>query len=307
VSTSASLSVVTFDQGGARLVGTLHRPREGRKFPAVVMVHGSGPATRQNWPVRWSDALASAGIASFVFDKPGSGESSGDWRHQSLEDRARESLRAVDVIARQAGVTTIALMGASQGGWVVPVAAALRPDLAAAVCLSAPGVSPNEQDEYMCTHYLPHLGFGSETVQVALDVVHRRTAMFNAGSSDDDVLKAERPFHGEPWFKWLGGNSVAELAFLRRADRFDPVPYLEQTACPLLGVWGANDLLVPTGTSVQIFRAALQKAENRRVALHVLPDVGHGLEVVDDAGRDTGVDAPGLLDLLADWVRSTLG
>jgi pimeloyl-ACP methyl ester carboxylesterase len=306
VSTSSLSTLVTFDHGAARLAGTLHRPTRGGRVPAVVMVHGSGPATRQNWPVRWCDALASAGIASFVFDKPGAGESTGDWRKQSFEDRARESLTAVDVVARQAGITNLALMGASQGGWVVPIAAALRPNLAAAVCLSAPGVSPTEQDEYMVTHYLPHLGFNSETVRVALEVVHRRTARFDEGASDDALLEAERQYHTEAWFKLLGGSSVAELAFLRRADRFDPVPYIERTTCPVLGVWGASDLLVPTDTSVQIFRSALQRAGNKRVDLHVLPSVGHGLEVVDDAGVDTGIDAPGLLDLLADWLRSTL-
>jgi len=114
---------VKFENHGTQLTGVVRRPAGDGPHPAVAFVDGSGPAERDSFDEE-ADVLAGAGFASLAWDKPGSG---GDWRDQSLQDRAAEALAAVDCLAGQDGVDPgrIALLGASQGGWVGPLAASM--------------------------------------------------------------------------------------------------------------------------------------------------------------------------------------
>ena len=84
-------------------------------------------------------------------DKPGCGESPGDWRKQTFDDRARESLAAVEVLRQQPGVdpSRVGLLGISQGGWISYIAASLAPErVSQLVSVSGPGVSVAEQERY---------------------------------------------------------------------------------------------------------------------------------------------------------------
>src|SRR5262245_31338446 len=100
---------------------------------AAVMIDGSGPsAADDEWPA-WA-----AGVDAVLLrhDKPG------DWREQSLQDRAEESLAALGTLrSRLAPGTPVGLIGHSQGGWVAVLAAAIEPDeVGFVVTLSGPGV-----------------------------------------------------------------------------------------------------------------------------------------------------------------------
>jgi hypothetical protein len=48
-------------------------------------------------PQHW-EAFARRGIASLSWDKPGIGNSTGDWTAQSMEDRAHEGLAAIRLL-----------------------------------------------------------------------------------------------------------------------------------------------------------------------------------------------------------------
>ena len=81
---------LSFDWGGLKLAGSLDLPSGAGRHPAVLMAQGSGPADRDSGgyfePIR--QTFIDRGVATFAFDKPGCGESSGDWRHYALEARA---------------------------------------------------------------------------------------------------------------------------------------------------------------------------------------------------------------------------
>src|SRR5215211_4850637 len=134
-------------------------PRGPGPHPAVAFVDGSGPAERDSFEEE-AEALARAGFAGLGWDKPGCGSSGGDWRDQSLQDRASEALAAVGCLAAQEGVdpTRVALLGGSQGGWVGPLAASMSEGVAAVISLSGPGVSPYDQEAYRVEHLLRDAG-----------------------------------------------------------------------------------------------------------------------------------------------------
>src|SRR5215218_5862631 len=200
----ASSTDVKFENQGTQLTGVFRRPLGDGPHPAVAFVDGSGPAEREGWDDE-AEVLAAAGFASLAWDKPGCGGSGGDWRDQSLQDRASEALAAVACLAAQDGVdpTRIALLGASQGGWVGPLAASRSADVAAVISLSGSGVSPYQQEAYRVEHMLRDAGVPEDQIAGALAFFHHRAGRFHRGDDLEEVLADQLTHRDAPWYPVL--------------------------------------------------------------------------------------------------------
>jgi pimeloyl-ACP methyl ester carboxylesterase len=299
-----------FTHAGNELVGDLFLPADtGSPVPAVVMVMGSGPAAGE-YARNWEDIgprLTAAGIATFGYDKPGCGGSTGDWTRLTLHDRADETLAAVAAVAGQPEVDAdrIALIGGSQGGWVAPLAASRGDAVKAVVTISGPGVTVAESDEYQIEAEGIHDGYSREEIDQALALFRRVLGRLRAGDDPADVLAGEIDLLGTPVAELAELSSVKELAFFGRIADYDPVPALEALRCPLLAIFGANDVHVPTDASVAAYRAAFARSGHDRHQIAVFPDADHRILVADPATGRTR-RAPGLFELIAAWLVRTL-
>lgn len=84
--------------GGNTLQGVLILPATIKEITScVVFVHGSGNTPRDAYGYYESiwRLFARKGWCSLSWDKPGVGGSGGDWRSQSMEDRAAASIDAL--------------------------------------------------------------------------------------------------------------------------------------------------------------------------------------------------------------------
>ena len=80
---------ITFKNGAIELSGSLVIPSAKGPHPAVILVHGSGPVTRDFYgPLSYM--FVQNGIAVLSYDKRGIGKSSGHWLDQSFEDLAAD-------------------------------------------------------------------------------------------------------------------------------------------------------------------------------------------------------------------------
>ena len=299
---------VKFDSQGTQLSGGFRRPAGDGPFPAVAFVDGSGPAERDSFAEE-AEALAGAGFASLSWDKPGCGGSAGDWRGQSLQDRAAEALAAVACLADQEEVDPgrIALLGASQGGWVGPLAASMSGTVAAVISLSGPGVSPYAQEAYRVEHMLADAGVPGDQVAEALAFFHRRAGRLRRGDDLEDVVAEQLRHREAPWYPALGDDGTVEhLGFMARIYDYDPVPALERVTCPVLAIWGQRDLYVPVAASAEAFAAALGRAGNGSFRLEVVRDADHGLRLPASGGAERGPRIPDLMDMVIGWLRRAL-
>ena len=298
---------VRIEQGAFTLAGTLHWPPGTGPHPALVMLQGSGPTDRDNFgyfpPLR--DHFIRCGLAVLCFDKPGIGGSSGDWRHETLHDRADHALAAVAFLRRRRGINPglVGLFGHSQGGWVAPLAAARSPVVAFIIVSAGPGISPEAQDRYGVEHSQRAAGYPEEQIARAVAFAD---ALVAAARRDEDYARVEagllRAARGTPWgdyFAAFAGAGAEEWAFYRRNVRAssDPAEVLARVTCPVLAVFGEMDVLVPVAESVAIYERALTRAGNRDVTIRVFPGADHRLLLGELPNF-----APGYCDLLATWL-----
>ena len=131
---------------------TLTLPPGPGPFPAAVMVHGSGPQTREEFQA-FAAYLTSIGVAVLADDKRGVGQSGGRYPGEAATDStldvlARDAQAEVRFLARTAGIDPgrVGLFGDSQAGWIIAIAAAHEPGVRWAVPLVGPTATVGETD-----------------------------------------------------------------------------------------------------------------------------------------------------------------
>lgn len=133
---------------------TLTLPPGAGPFPAVAMVHGAGPRTRDEFDI-FTAYLALQGVAVLADDKRGAGESTGLYpgdaaSESNIDLLARDAQREVRFLVAlpQIDRTRVGLFGDSQAGWISPLAASRDRAIRFIVSNSGPTVSVGETDDW---------------------------------------------------------------------------------------------------------------------------------------------------------------
>ncbi|KUJ62644.1 hypothetical protein AR687_07370 [Flavobacteriaceae bacterium CRH] len=125
-----TIKEIKFICEGVSLAGTVFTPNNTKA--AVVIVHGSGQEKRM---INFATILANNGIAVLTYDKRGVGESSGIYVGPEVGtnnvDFSNLNLLSLDVSAAVNTLSKslsnnkipIGLIGGSQAGWIIPLAA----------------------------------------------------------------------------------------------------------------------------------------------------------------------------------------
>jgi pimeloyl-ACP methyl ester carboxylesterase len=279
----------------------------------VVLVDGSGEGAADDWG-EWPERFLACGAVVLTHDKPGCGESPGEWLTQTFLDRANESLSAARVLREHPAVAAqpVGLLGFSQGGWVSLLAASLDPKLVDfVISISGPGVGPAEQERYRIERELRSRGVADDDVGEALAWIDERGRRLLAGENPGDVLAQQERHADCAWYAGATQYFDTELAlgFLARNLDFDPVPALEQVSCPVLALHGAADTIVPVATSIAAYAAHLPPLPGDPHGIASFPGADHGLFTADPDPAVPRTDqlAPGFLPMLAAFLEDRAG
>lgn len=278
---------VTFTNGGVTLAATILHPADRRPAPAVVLVHGSGTSGRDNaWTSAYAEALVRRGIIVLHPDKRGSGSSHGDWRTASFEELAGDAAAAVRLLRALPMVDTarIAVIGFSQGGYVVPIVAAEHGEVKLVAVISG-GTQP------FLDQILDEITLEADRRDTPLDSAERATlagvylasqrfaetrhgwialqkAVAAARERSEPLRYALRtmPADSTHWvFSWIA-----------RVGAFDPMPYWKRVRQPMLMVYGGRDPQIRTRASIErLWEEIGADAEN--VSIILLQGNGHAI------------------------------
>jgi len=266
---------VSFLHGDTRLAGDLLLPdaRESA-LPVVIFVHGDGTVDRScaGYYQPYYDALLAAGIGVFSWDKPGVGESEGNWLDQTMADRSAEVAAAVRYLRSRPEVDAkaIGLLGFSQAGWVMPQALAQDPDLAFGVFIST-AIGWREQGDYLTRQRLASLGLSQQQLQESMAYNQALDQRLAQGMSYGEY-QTYRGQH-EPEFFQGSEMSPSRFRFAVNNMAADARRFLPHIRQPVLALFGDSDRNVDVQQSINEYKTHIQSDFSYRV----YADVDHGL------------------------------
>ncbi len=260
---------VRYRNKDVELVGLLLTPVTAGPHPAVVFVHGSGRSFRDYlYYLQQADYLARHGCAVLLPDKRGCGKSGGEWLTSTFEEYAGDALAGIGLLSAVEAVDPrrIGLIGVSQGGWVLPLAAARSERVRFIILSSGSATILDDTMRYENVCNLRDAGVPGLLVPIVAPAI--------AGQI--------RKNHGVFW---------------KNNGWFDPRPYWLQLKVPALVLNGELDRNVPVKKSVAVLEEVRRRNPDADITIRVFKGSGHGLE----EGQKSGIRRD-CLEFMADWI-----
>jgi pimeloyl-ACP methyl ester carboxylesterase len=317
---------VAFEDAEAhvKLSGTLTAPQDAASgpgpFPAVVLIAGSGPNTRDEplmghkFFLVLADWLTRHGIAVLRYDKRGTGASGGDYAKATTMDFAADAEAAAAYLRGRPEIDPrrVGLIGHSEGGLIAPMVAVKDPKIAFIVLMAGPGVDGldvlNEQGRLIAR------AMGLSDAMIAQSTEFRGRLFDIARSEKDQQVAAVKLKAAADAYAKANGvapEAVELQAGLVNSDWFrffydyDPAVTLRQVRCPVLALIGSKDLQVAADQNLPPIRAAL--AHDPQADVEELPGLNHLFQTARTGSPGEYVQieetiAPLALETIAGWI-----
>ena len=326
---------VTFQNSKAniQLAGTLTLPKKEGRFPAVVLITGSGPQNRDEEIMGHrpflviSDYLTRNGIAVLRYDDRGVFQSKGDFKTATTPDFATDAESAVAYLKTRKEIIAekIGLMGHSEGGIIAPMVASHSKDVAFIVMLAGTGL----RGDKILLYQQEVIGRASGSPEAAIQKnKEMNTKAFDMiiKSKSDESLKADltkyltESLKNTPVDLKQGGMTDDEMVSLMIKQttapwmlyfiRYDPTVALEKVKCPVLAVNGEKDLQVPAKTSLAAIEKALKNGGNKRVTIREFPGLNHLFQecktgLPAEYAQIDQTFSPVVLEEISNWILKT--
>ncbi len=287
--------------GNPALPGTLTLPKGAQHVPAIVLVHGSGPGSRDEvmgsievfHDLAWG--LASRGIAVLRYDKRSLVHPEGVRTQKDEVDEAAHAAIALLRAQPEVDASRIALLGHSQGGYLAPRIATADPAIKRLV-IFAGSAQPLEDSILMQAHYFKTL----HPDEPKLDEMIAKADKFKAAIVNPK-LKPDDPVEN-----LFGGQAFTGAYFLDVRD-YHPERVAAKLKIPILVLQGERDYQVSPTVDFARWKAALDKKKN--VTFHTYPGLSHAFNVGEgppgpaDYVKPTHVDKQ-VIDDLAAWLSA---
>jgi uncharacterized protein len=283
---------VTIGDDEWKLPGTLTLPNGNGPFPAVVLVHGSGPCDRDETVggtkvfKDLAEGLASRGIAVLRYDKRTAvyaGKIKGQRDFTIGEETVDDALRAAALLRKQPEVNSqkIYVVAHSLGGYIAPRIA--DEEKFAGLVLLAPNARPVEDLMVEQAEYLKM----PATDIAGIKTQARRIKALELGDADGPALLGAPPSY------WLDLKD------------YDPVASAKKVALPMLFLQGDRDFQV-TAKDQTLWKAGL--GSRKDVTFKTYPALNHlfvpGEGPSTEAEyRKPGHVSPEVIDEIAKWMK----
>ena len=315
--------------GKAMFTGTLTRPRAPGRYPAILLITGSGSQNRDeelfgHKPfLLLADELTRRGLAVLRVDDRGVGGSTGDVANATTEDFVGDVMAGIEFLRSRPDVDgdRIGLLGHSEGANIA-VEVAAKSERVTFIVLLATTTVPGDELLFKQSELISRAAGATDAaieqnrelqrglfdavktssdrataeanVDKALAEWKQKLTPLAAISVNDAALKAEAKKVSSPWFR----------RFLQQNPQHD----LELVRCPILALFGERDLQVAPSQNRPPLEAALKVSGHKDSEIHVFPALNHLFQTcktgsLSEYGTIEETISPEVLAVIGDWTH----
>jgi len=324
---------VVFDNPSAniQLAGTLTIPNGEGKFPAVVLVTGSGAQDRDETIFNHkpflviADYLTQNGIAVLRYDDRGFAKSKGNFASATTADFTTDAIAAIEYLKTRNEVDgkKIGIIGHSEEVKIAPMAAVNSDDAAFIVLLAGPGLTGKDLLVLQTELILKAEGTDPEKLvkstrqnKEAYDIVVNSSDSLTAYKRLEEMYRKEiesmpdseknKPENGKVMFERSAKTLLSP--WFRYFLKYDPKPILEKVKVPVLALNGSKDLQVPPKEDLKGVEEALKSGGNKNFKTVELPGLNHLFQhaktgAPTEYGTIEETFSTEALKIICDWIK----
>ena len=328
---SDSISFVSSDT--ISLAGTFTYPNNtNKKFPAIILVNGLGKHDRDESMYGHkpflviADYFTKKGFAVLRVDDRGVGLSGGDFSSATTEDFALDLAAAIDFIKSKeiVDINKIGVLGFNEGGLVASMAIAKRNDINFLVLLATPGLKGRDifltqtrelqsrynvsEDEinrdYNINRKMYDVVESVNDTSIAIKKFNVIYNDFRLSLPEEELAKSkysQSTFNAQvklmtsPWFKYY--------------LTYNPESNFSKIECPVLILYGKNDLQVEPTRNLEAIKSALANSGNSNVKGIIFPKLNHLFQESEiglptEYSKIKATISFEVLDEISDWLKN---
>jgi pimeloyl-ACP methyl ester carboxylesterase len=322
---------------GVTLAATLTVPAGAGRFPAALLVGGSGqfprdqPFDGHKMLLVLADYLTRRGVAVLRFDDRGAGQSSlgaTPISELTTDDFVSDARAGLAFLQTRPGIDRrrIGIIGHSEGTRIAEILAAASPDdIAFLVLLAAASASLTKGDIVAAqSQAMARLsGFSAKAQEADREFVRRTLVVIGQEPDADKRLQhisaiadealakvpARERAAVEPGVRMrvtiLASENFHQDAVTARRD------YLSEVRCPVLAVNGGKDVLISAEENAPRLVSSLRKGGNKASTVKVLPELNHMFQtartgMMEEVKHIEETFAPSALRLIGDWITARM-
>ena len=305
----------------------------GKRYPAVVLITGSGPQDRDETMFDHkpfaviADHLTKKGFAVLRVDDRGVGRSTGNRAIATSADFADDTEAAVDYLKTRSFIDDkkLGLIGHSEGGMIAPMVAAKRKDIKFIVLLAGPGVPCADLMAEQNVAIFKSNGlradiaeaYGPMFKKLVLSIVSAKdsAAAFSNGMKVVNEWKA--PDSVKKIFKVV--DEAEKEAYVKAMTdeiynpwyayviSYDPPPALKKLSCAVLALNGSRDVQVLPASNLQGIENTLKKSKTKNYEIKEIPQLNHLFQTcnictLNEYSTLEESFSPAALDIITDWL-----
>ena len=313
-----------------KIAGTLTLPRGAGKYPAVLLITGSGGQDRNETIAGHrpflvlADYLTRNGIAVLRVDDRGIGGTDLGSLSVTSENFAEDVLAGVNFLKQRKEIDPkmIGLIGHSEGGMIAPMVAARTSDVAFIVLLAGLG-QRGEDVIYAQTELIQKAqGAHVDVIRHTVALAKRVNAIVKAETDEkrieqrinEEIVAYDRTLSDlqkqlfEPAERAIRASmAIYKTPWYRYFVMFDPQPVLKNVKVPVLALNGEHDLQVPWKENLDLIGAGLKAGGNQDVTVKAFPKLNHLFQTsqtgaISEYGQIEETMSPEVLKTVSDWI-----
>ena len=301
-------------------------PEQGKKFPAVVLVTGSGAQNRNEEIMGHkpflviADYLTRNGIAVLRCDDRGVGGSTGVFAEATNEDYASDAEAAINYLKgrKEINPKQIGIIGHSCGGTVAFILGARSKDIAYIISMAGATIKGDSLMLKQAEAISKSNGTSDAMWELSKPTLRTRYAILAQDKSTEEIRKE------------LYANIIATLPPVQLQDpniakqievemngmlspwylhfmKYDPTQDLKKIKCPVLAVNGDKDIQVDADMNLKAVEDWVKSNGNKKVTTKKYPGLNHLFQscktcTIMEYGQLEETISPEVLKDMTEWI-----